>query len=75
MQNKNMKKHEKNMKRDSVSAYIHTHKAWCLLYASVNILNDQLPFPYLRTYLMDGLFLNQKTYDISNHSNIVFTEI
>ena len=35
------------------------------LYASVHILDDQAPlpspFPKLRTYLMDGLFLNQKT--------------
>ena len=30
------------------------------------------PFPQLRTYLMDGLFLNQKKM---KNSNIVFTEI
>ena len=31
------------------------------LYASVHILDDSLPSFQLRTYLMDGLFLNQKT--------------
>ena len=31
------------------------------LYASVHILDDSLPSLQLRTYLMDGLFLNQKT--------------
>ena len=31
------------------------------LYASVHNLYDPPPFPWLRTYLMDGLFLNQKT--------------
>ena len=33
------------------------------LYTSVNILDHPLPppFPVLRTYLMDSLFLNQKT--------------
>ena len=32
-----------------------------LLYALVYILDDPPPFLQLRTYLMDGLFLNQKT--------------
>ena len=31
------------------------------LYTPVHILNDALSFPQLRMYLMDGLFLNQKT--------------
>ena len=31
------------------------------LYAPVNILDDPSPFPQLRTYLIDGLFFNQKT--------------
>ena len=31
------------------------------LYAHVHILDDPPPFLQLRTYLMDGLFLNQKT--------------
>ena len=31
------------------------------LYAPVHILDDSPPFLQLRTYLMDGLFLNQKT--------------
>ena len=31
------------------------------LYAPVHILDNPLPFPRLRTYLMDSLFLNQKT--------------
>ena len=31
------------------------------LYAPVHILDDPPPFLQLRTYLMDGLFLNQKT--------------
>ena len=30
-------------------------------YAPVHILDDPPPFLQLRTYLMDGLFLNQKT--------------
>ena len=29
-------------------------------YAPVHILDDPTPFPQLRRYLMDGLFLNQK---------------
>ena len=32
-----------------------------LLCAPVRILDDPFPFLQLRTYLMDGLFLNQKT--------------
>ena len=31
------------------------------LYAPVHILDDPPPFPQLRAYLMDGLFLKQKT--------------
>ena len=31
------------------------------LYVPAHILDDSSPFPQLRTYLMDGLFLNQKT--------------
>ena len=31
------------------------------LYAPVHILDEPPPFLQLRTYLMDGLFLNQKT--------------
>ena len=31
------------------------------LYVPVHILDDPSPFLQLRTYLMDGLFLNQKT--------------
>ena len=31
------------------------------LYAPVHILDEPTPFLQLRTYLMDGLFLNQKT--------------
>ena len=31
------------------------------LYAPAHILDDRSPFPQLRTYLIDGLFLNQKT--------------
>ena len=31
------------------------------LYAPIKILNDPPPFLQLRTYLKDGLFLNQKT--------------
>ena len=30
------------------------------LYATVHILDDPIPFFQLLTYLMDGLFLNQK---------------
>ena len=32
------------------------------LYAPVHILDDPSPFPQLRVYLMNGLFLNQITY-------------
>ena len=32
-----------------------------LLYAPVHILDHPLPFPQLRTYLMYGVSLNQKT--------------
>ena len=64
-----MEKYEKNLKRNNVSAYVHMKRDTPLpLYASVNILDDsppltylQLPFSLLLTYLMDGLFLNQKT--------------
>ena len=31
------------------------------LYAPVHIFDDLLPFPKLCTYVLDGLFLNQKT--------------
>ena len=50
------------MKRDSVSAYVHMRRDTPLpLYAPVHILDNPPPFPYLRTYLIDGLFLSQKT--------------
>ena len=52
------------------------------LQASVNILDDPPPFPYLRAYLMDALFLNQKNIRISysleyKHSkkNILYEKI
>ena len=32
-----------------------------LLYAPIDILDDPSPFLELRSYLMDGIFLNQKT--------------
>ena len=34
------------------------------LYPPVHILDDSPPFSQLLTYLMDGLFLNQKTNNI-----------
>ena len=50
------------MKRDSVSAYVHTGRDTPLpLYAPVHSLEDPPSFLKLRKYLMDGLFLNQKT--------------
>ena len=50
------------MKRDSVSAYVHMKCDTPLpLYASANILDHPPPFSLLLTYLMYGLFLNQKT--------------
>ena len=50
------------MKRDNVSAYLRMKRDTLLpLYASVNILDDFPPFPQLLTYLMDGLFGDQKT--------------
>ena len=56
---------EKNMKKDSVIAYVHMTRDTPLpLYAPVHILDDPhrlLPsFLHLRKYLMDGLFFNQK---------------
>ena len=49
------------MKRDSVSAYVHMRRDTPLpLYVPLHFLDDSPPFPWLRTYLMDGLFLNQK---------------
>ena len=49
------------MKRDSVSEYVHMSRDTPVpLYAPVYILDDPHPFPQLHTYLMDGLFLNQK---------------
>ena len=50
------------------------------LYVPVHILDDPPPFPLLRTYLMDGLFLNQKrnkniriSYSLKyKHSKIIF---
>ena len=45
-----------------VSAYVHMRRDTPLsLYAPVHIFDDPSPFPHLRTYLMDGLFLNEKT--------------
>ena len=49
------------MKIDSVSAYVHMrHDNFLPLYAPVHILDD-LSFPQLLKYLMDGLPLSQKT--------------
>ena len=49
------------MKRDSVSAYVRMRRDTLLsLCASAHILDVLLPIFQLRTYLMDGLFLNQK---------------
>ena len=42
------------------------------LYETVHILDEPPPFLQLRTYLMNGLFLNQKK---QQHPNIIFTEI
>ena len=50
------------MKKDSVSAFVHMKRTTPLaLYAPVHILDDAPPFLQLRRFLMDGLFLNQKT--------------
>ena len=52
------------MKRVSVCAYVlMRHDTSLPLYAHVHIFDDPspTPFPYLCKYLMDGLFLNQKT--------------
>ena len=58
-----MKRDVKNMK--SVSAYANMKRDTPIpLYVSVNILDDPLPFSWLRTYFMNGLFLNQKTNNI-----------
>ena len=46
----------KNTKIDSASACIHMKRD-----TPLPLLNDPSPFPQLRTYLMDGLFLNHKT--------------
>ena len=39
------------------------------LYAPVHILDEPYPFPQLRTYLMDDLFLNQMTNKNTRISN------
>ena len=55
------------MKRDSVGSYVHKRRdIQFLMYAPAHILDDlpiprPPPFPQLRMYEMDGLFLNQKT--------------
>ena len=47
-----------------VSAYVHMRRDTPVpLSAPVHILDDPLPFPQLRTNLMDDLFLNKKTND------------
>ena len=54
------------MKRDSVSAYVHTRQDIPLaLYAPIHILDDTppSPLPQLSTNVMNGL--NQKTNNIS----------
>ena len=40
------------------------------LYALVHILDDPPPFLQLHTYLMDGVFLNQKTNNNIRISNL-----
>ena len=56
------------MKRDRVSAYAHLRRDTPLsLYAPAHILDDPPPFPQLCSYLMDGLFLNQKTFGYRIH--------
>ena len=66
------KNHTKNLKRDSVSAYVHMMRN-TPLYAAVRIL-DESPIPHqLRTYLIDSPFLNQKhikTFEYRIHWNI-----
>ena len=50
------------MKRVSVSAYVPMkHDTSLPLNIFASIFDDPPPFPLLRTSLMDGLFLNQKT--------------
>ena len=50
------------MKKDSVCAYVHIrHDTPRPLYAPVHILDKPPTFPSLLTYLMNGLFCNQKT--------------
>ena len=55
-----MKRDVKNIK--SVSAYADMKRDTPIpLYVSLCILDDPLPFSWLRTYFMNSLFLNQKT--------------
>ena len=50
------------MQKDIVSAYIHMRRDTPLpVYPPVHIFDDLPLFPQLRTYLIDGLFLNEKT--------------
>ena len=53
----------KNMKRVIVCKCLGAHEASYIspLYAPVHITNDPPQFLQLRTYLMDALFLSQKT--------------
>ena len=54
----------KNIKRDSVSAYVYIRRdtPCTQLYATVSILDESPSLQQLHTYLIDGPFLNQKTY-------------
>ena len=55
-----MKRDVKNIK--SVSAYADMKRDTPIpLYVSLCILDDPLPFSWLRTYFMNSLFLKQKT--------------
>ena len=50
------------MKIEGVSAYVHMKCDTPLpLYAPVHILHGPLLYPQFHMYLIDGLFLNQKT--------------
>ena len=54
-----------------VSAYVHLRRDTHLtLYAPVYILDEPPSFPQLRTYLMDDLFLNEKT---NNNNRISYS--
>ena len=61
------------MKRDNASVYMQMRRDTPLpLYAPVHILDNPPLFPELCTYLMNDLFLNQKTNNIQISNSLKY---